>query len=198
MVSDSELIVRLREFLSTCDLDTTTTAIVRRRLEADFGVDLSDRKAFIRDQVDDYLQSRMEIVEEGNKGGEAEEMIDEEEEEQHERDAAESALIDGKCSSSSSKTGLGDSETKKRGGGFTKPCRLSPELQKFTGASEMARTKVVKLLWDYIKENNLQDPSNRRNIICDDTLRSLFSVDTIDMFQMNKAIANHIWPLDSN
>ncbi|KAA8547227.1 hypothetical protein F0562_003909 [Nyssa sinensis] len=87
-------------------------------------------------------------------------------------------------------------ESKKRGGGFCKLCRLSPQLQKFTGVPELARTEVVKQLWSYIREKNLQDPSNRRNIICDDTLHALFGVDSINMFQMNKALAKHIWPLD--
>lgn len=58
--------------------------------------------------------------------------------------------------------------------------------------------KVVKRMWNYIRENDLQEPSNRRNINCDDTLRELFGVDKIDMFQMNKALAKHIWPLDSD
>lgn len=31
---------------------------------------------------------------------------------------------------------------KKRGGGFTKLCSLSPALQEFVGASELARTEV--------------------------------------------------------
>jgi len=53
-------------------------------------------------------------------------------------------------------------------------------------------------LWAYIREKNLQDPSNRRNIICDEPLRALFGVDTINMFQMNKVLAKHIWPLDSD
>ena len=60
MVSESELIGRLREFLRRSDLNTTTTATVRRQLENDFGIDLSDRKAFIREQVDLFLQSEHE------------------------------------------------------------------------------------------------------------------------------------------
>lgn len=60
MVSESELIGRLREFLRSSDLNTTTTATVRRQLEKDFGIDLSDRKAFIREQVDLFLQSEHE------------------------------------------------------------------------------------------------------------------------------------------
>ena len=33
-------------------------------------------------------------------------------------------------------------EVKRRGGGFTKLCSLSPQLQKFTGVPELARTEV--------------------------------------------------------
>ena len=64
MVSDSELIARLREFLRGSDLNTTTTGTVRRRLEEDFGVDLTEKKAFIREQVDLFLQSEQEEAEE--------------------------------------------------------------------------------------------------------------------------------------
>lgn len=64
MASDSEIVTRLREFLRTSDLNTTTTATVRRKLEEDFGIDLSDKKAFIREQIDLFLQSQLE------KGGE--------------------------------------------------------------------------------------------------------------------------------
>jgi len=41
----------------------------------------------------------------------------------------------------------------------------------------------------------LQDPSDKRTIICDESLRSLFPVESINMFQMNKQLAKHIWPL---
>lgn len=51
-------------------------------------------------------------------------------------------------------------------------------------------------MWNHIRENNLQDPNNRRTIICDESLHALFSVDSIDMFQMNKVLAKHIWPLN--
>lgn len=56
--------------------------------------------------------------------------------------------------------------------------------------------QVVKQLWKHIRDNNLQDPKNKRIIICDEPLRALFYVDSIDMFQMNKALTKHIWPLN--
>lgn len=202
MVSDSELVGRLREFLSTSDLNTTTTATVRRKLEEDFGIDLSEKKAFIRAQIDLYLESQQqkdeEIEEEdeeivNSKGDNEVEEEDEEEEEEEEEDASS-----GNGSSTKSGSKRKNKEVKKRGGGFTKLCSLSPQLQKFTGVPELARTEVVKQLWSYIREKNLQDPSNRRNILCDEILRDLFKVDSINMFQMNKALAKHIWPLDSD
>ncbi|KAA8531742.1 hypothetical protein F0562_006541 [Nyssa sinensis] len=212
MVSDSDLVGRLREFLRTSDLNTTTTAIVRRKLEEDFGIDLSDKKAFIREQVDLYLQSQYKNAQEnqeddadegegdeedgetGNlKSEEAED--DEEEEEEEEEELEETSNGKGTAKRGSKKQ---NKVVKKRGGGFNKLCSLSPQLQKFTGVPELARTEVVKQLWSYIREKDLQDPSNRRNILCDDTLRALFRVDSINMFQMNKALAKHIWPLDSD
>lgn len=53
-------------------------------------------------------------------------------------------------------------------------------------------------MWVYIREKNLQDPVNKKNIICDEPLHALFGVDSIDMFQMNKALSKHILPLDSD
>ncbi|XP_059641803.1 protein TRI1-like isoform X2 [Cornus florida] len=205
MVSDSELVGRLREFLSTSDLNTTTTGIVRRKLEEDFGIDLSDKKAFIREQVDLYLQSQQEQAEEDEgeeEDGETNKVNSEENEEEEEEDEEEEELEQttngkGRIKRGSNKQ---NKEVKKRGGGggFTKLCSLSPQLQKFTGVPELARTEVVKQLWSYIREKDLQDPSNRRNIICDDTLRPLFGVNSINMFQMNKALAKHIWPLETD
>lgn len=58
--------------------------------------------------------------------------------------------------------------------------------------------QVVKKLWAYIRENNLQDPSNKRKILCDERLKKIFNVNSIDMFQMNKALTKHIWPLNSD
>lgn len=60
----------------------------------------------------------------------------------------------------------------------------------------MSRTEIVKHLWAYIRKNNLQDPSNKRKIICDEALRVVFETDCTDMFKMNKLLSKHILPLD--
>ncbi|TVU05249.1 hypothetical protein EJB05_48407, partial [Eragrostis curvula] len=87
---------------------------------------------------------------------------------------------------------------KRRGGsgGLNKVCGVSPELQAIVGEPTMARTEIVKQLWAYIRKNNLQDPNNKRKIICNDELRLVFETDSTDMFKMNKLLAKHILPLE--
>ncbi|CAL5366706.1 unnamed protein product [Camellia sinensis] len=60
MVSNSELVNWFWDALQTFDLNTTTADSIRRTLESDFGVDLSDRKAFIRDQINSFLETRVQ------------------------------------------------------------------------------------------------------------------------------------------
>lgn len=55
MVSESELVNRLRQILRTSDPDTATAGSVRRQLEEEFGVTLRDRKTFISQQIDSFL-----------------------------------------------------------------------------------------------------------------------------------------------
>ncbi|XVF26175.1 hypothetical protein REPUB_Repub13aG0276400 [Reevesia pubescens] len=87
---------------------------------------------------------------------------------------------------------------KRRGGpgGLNKVCSVSPALQVIVGEPALPRTEIVKQLWAYIRKNSLQDPSNKRKIICDDALRVVFETDCTDMFKMNKLLAKHITPLE--
>ncbi|KAE8689822.1 SWIB complex BAF60b domain-containing protein, putative isoform 3 [Hibiscus syriacus] len=87
---------------------------------------------------------------------------------------------------------------KRRGGsgGLNKVCSVSPALEAIVGEPALARTEIVKQLWAYIRKNSLQDPSNKRKIICDEALRVVFETDCTDMFKMNKLLAKHITPLD--
>ncbi|KAF5949460.1 hypothetical protein HYC85_011453 [Camellia sinensis] len=87
---------------------------------------------------------------------------------------------------------------KRRGGpgGLNKLCGVSPELQAIVGHPALPRTEIVKQLWAYIRKNNLQDPSNKRKIICNDELRLVFETDCTDMFKMNKLLAKHIITLE--
>ncbi|GMI74542.1 hypothetical protein like AT3G19080 [Hibiscus trionum] len=190
MVSDSDLVARLREILTESDLDTATAGSVRKQLEEDFGVDLSDRKGFVRDQIDVFLETLNRENEKEEHAAESENGVLQEDDDDEEESKGE-----GSQTRRASKAGK---QAKKRGGGFQTVCSLSPQLQKVVGESKLARTEVVKKLWVYIKEKDLQDPTNKRNIICDGLLNAIFRVKSINMFQMNKALTKHIWPLSED
>ena len=55
---------------------------------------------------------------------------------------------------------------------------------------------MVKKLWEHIKANDLQEPSDRRQIRCDDKMQAVFKQSSINMFQMNKFLGNHLYPID--
>ncbi|KZT53061.1 SWIB-domain-containing protein [Calocera cornea HHB12733] len=91
--------------------------------------------------------------------------------------------------------GEGDGERPKKkakGGGFQKPYALSPALQDLTGEAELSRPSVVKALWNHIKEHQLQNPLNKREILCDEKMRAVFGVQRIDMFKMNKELGKYL------
>lgn len=74
-----------------------------------------------------------------------------------------------------------------------KPMTLSPDLQAVIGAGPMSRGEVVKKLWEYIKKNDLQDPTNKRNINADENLKKVFGGKaTVNMFEMTKLVSAHL------
>ncbi|GJJ08475.1 hypothetical protein Clacol_002693 [Clathrus columnatus] len=75
-------------------------------------------------------------------------------------------------------------------GGFAKEFTLSEPLSAVVGVNQLSRPQVVKRLWAYIKDRQLQNPENKKEILCDDYLRNLFNVDKINMFTMNKILSN--------
>ncbi|KAK7057523.1 upstream activation factor subunit spp27 [Favolaschia claudopus] len=81
-------------------------------------------------------------------------------------------------------------------GGFAKPYLLSEPLAAVLGTESLSRPQVVKQLWAYIKSNELQNPDNKREIICDHSLRPVFNVDKIDMFRMNKVLGQHLHEME--
>ena len=73
-----------------------------------------------------------------------------------------------------------------------KPVRPSEQLAKIVGSEPLPRSEVTKKVWAHIKENNLQNPENKREILADDKLQPVFGSKKLDMFQMTKAINKHL------
>ena len=71
--------------------------------------------------------------------------------------------------------------------------KISSELAAVVGAGPMPRSEVVKKLWVYIKKNNLQDPTNKRNINADENLKKVFAGKSmVNMFEMTKLVSAHL------
>ena len=76
---------------------------------------------------------------------------------------------------------------------FMKPMTVSAELAAVVGKGPMPRSEVVKALWVYIKKNNLQDPTNKRNINADAALKAVFGGKAVvNMFEMTKHVSKHL------
>ena len=70
-----------------------------------------------------------------------------------------------------------------------KPMTLSKDLIAVVGKGPMPRTEVVSKMWAYIKEHELQNPANKRNIMADAKLKPIFGKDEVTMFEMTKLIS---------
>ncbi len=71
--------------------------------------------------------------------------------------------------------------------------KVSEELAAIVGKGPMPRTEVTKKLWAYIKNNNLQDKKNKRNINPDEKLAKVFGgKSSINMFEMTKKVNKHL------
>lgn len=60
----------------------------------------------------------------------------------------------------------------------------------------LSRPQTVKRIWAYVKERDLQDPNDKRQIVCDEPMRAVFKQDKVHMFTMNKILATHLYAQD--
>lgn len=81
---------------------------------------------------------------------------------------------------------------RKPNAGFMKTMTPSADLAAVIGATPIARTEAVKLMWDYIKTNNLQNPTNKRNILADAKLLKVFGKNEVTMFELTGLLGKHL------
>ena len=68
----------------------------------------------------------------------------------------------------------------------------SPALAAVIGDGLVARTEVVRKIWDYIKAQGLQDPVNKRAINSDAKLLKVFGKPQVTMFELAGLIGKHL------
>jgi DNA topoisomerase-3 len=73
-----------------------------------------------------------------------------------------------------------------------KPLTPSPALAAVIGSEPVARTQVIKKLWDYIKAHGLQDTTNKRAINADGPLLAVFGKPQVTMFELAGIVGKHL------
>jgi len=68
----------------------------------------------------------------------------------------------------------------------------SATLAHVIGGEAAPRTEVIKKLWDYIKSKGLQDPKDKRKIMCDPALQAVFGKAEVNMFELAGLIGAHL------
>ncbi len=68
----------------------------------------------------------------------------------------------------------------------------SAALAAVIGPEPVARTEVIKKLWDYIKANGLQDATDKRRINADAKLQAVLGKPQVSMFELNGLIGPHL------
>lgn len=85
--------------------------------------------------------------------------------------------------------------------GFMKPVNISPELASFIKVpttEPITRVAITKKICEYIKDKDLQNPKDRREIIPDPSLKQIFSIsetekEPLTYYSMQKKIQSHIF-----
>jgi len=84
--------------------------------------------------------------------------------------------------------------------GFAKPNKISDELCDFIGVphgTEKSRTDITRYINNYVKEHNLNKPSNRRIILPDEKLKAILNVkegEEVTFFVLQRLISHHFPP----
>ena len=73
-----------------------------------------------------------------------------------------------------------------------KPVTLSGDLEAVIGKGPMTRAQVTSKVWEYIKANDLQAKTDKRQINPDAKLGAVIGKDQISMFKMTAAVSKHL------
>ena len=79
--------------------------------------------------------------------------------------------------------------------GINMELNVSKELAAIIGTAKgekISRPQVVKRLWAYLKENNLQDPENKQFFTPDAKMEPVFGNERIKAFSMSKYLKEHL------
>lgn len=78
-------------------------------------------------------------------------------------------------------------------GGLAQTVTPDDALAAIVGKGKKTRAEITKAVWDYVREHDLQDRTDRRRINADGKLRVVFDgKDQVSMFEMTKLVNQHV------
>ena len=90
---------------------------------------------------------------------------------------------------------MAEGKSSKRGGGaaFMRPLQPDEALAAIVGSEPLPRSEVTKRVWDYIKQHDLQDKNDKRQIHADAKLKAVLDgKDQVNMFELTKLVNGHL------
>lgn len=180
--SDEDILKNIKEFVREVDINTMGQKSFVKLLAKRMNVrKLSKKKAFIIESLTEILNSENSDDDADTDDDNNDENLDNSEEQTEASDESD------------------HNETKdakpKKNNPFNTPKELSKPLADFLGkGTHLSRPQVVKCMWEYIREHDLQNPENKQEILLDSSMQQVFGVEKFSMFRMATYISAHIFP----
>ena len=198
-VSDKELRAKIEELVSDIDLEKTSIKQFLKVLSKHYGgVDFYDRKKFVKGVISDILNGAGD-----DKPANAKSPPVNKKKKKSNKGSTDHRLVvqvnrtikPEPVTADPSKPGTKPGSK----GGLNTQKMISKPLADMLYAKEtyLSRPEIVKKLWTYIKENDLQNPDDRREILLDEHMQQCFGVAMFTSFSMNTYISCHIHPFKS-
>ncbi|EGV64963.1 SWIB-domain-containing protein [Yamadazyma tenuis ATCC 10573] len=197
-----EYLPTIDAILGVADLEKVSVKKIRRALQELFAINLDEHKSSINELILERYH---------NLADERKQQNDKSEKQRREEMIKQDAILALKLSKEMSvpvrnalnrkkpskvtktKKSTSSEDKPKRKSVFQREVQLSAPLSEIIGVTSAPRGQVVKLLWQYIKGNKLQDPNSGRTILCDEKLENLFKKKKVDSFAMQKDLVKHMF-----
>mmetsp|Transcript_8100 Transcript_8100/g.25896 ORF Transcript_8100/g.25896 Transcript_8100/m.25896 type:complete len:344 (+) Transcript_8100:75-1106(+) len=192
--SDSEIIGAIFGIVSSTPLDTLTAKKVRLLIESMFAISLSERKVWFRSQVADCLARVQQMQSTAKQTSPVSPPTPTSSSSSSSSSSSDSDVDGTPTQSAQAPTKKGTSTSSAEKKGKVPSTQLAAVLGPAVTANDARfnNFSVTKHLWAYIKEHQLQDPSQKRRILCDDKFRALTLQPSVDSFTMAKYVSQHL------
>jgi upstream activation factor subunit UAF30 len=150
------------EILKNSNINELSIKDIKEQLSSKYEIDIKKNKQFIRETIEKQLaDSEVPVEADGD---------------------------DGELDAATGKRNTTAVTAKKRQSVFSKPALLSPALAEFMGQQLAPRQEVVKFLWKYIKEHELQNPKDKRIVLFDEKLQKIFKKKSSHFMKLTKLL----------